>query len=619
MGKGRELFRNPWSYFGGLLMAGSVGVIAFLLLLEFSLHRPSPYLGIFTYMIAPMFFLAGGVLFLWGMRRESLRRRKAGSDEARPYPHLDLNDAHQRRRFVWVLFGGSFLALVLAFTAYNAFLFTESVTFCGELCHTVMEPEHTAYQGSPHSRVPCVDCHVGHGASWYVKSKLSGARQVVKTILDSYERPIPTPIENLRPARETCEECHWPEKFFGARMMQNPHFRYDEGNTAEQVSLLVKTGGGAKGQGGSSGIHWHMILDNEVRYKATDRKRQDIVWMASRDRDGNEVVYTDLDRPMSAEELAALDEFVVDCTDCHNRPTHIYEPPDTALDKAMARGAIRADLPWIKKVAADALVKPYDSREAADAGIAAEVRAFYEANHPEVARGRAADLDAAVAAVLEIHRRAVFPKMKVDWQTYASNIGHRNWPGCFRCHDGRHATAEGSVLTRDCAVCHTMPQRGVLAPLGDAAPISDLDWHRWQLKGKHATMNCDTCHAAGYRPPLDCAECHKLDRKAPMMGADFACADCHVNEQEVKPIADCKDCHDDIGGLHKEESHVEDGCGTCHKPHGWKTPEREACLACHDDMKDHEVGKGACASCHKFEKDAEAPEGEAPAAAAEAI
>lgn len=73
-------------------------------------------------------------------------------------------------------------------------VYTESVSFCGEVCHSVMEPEFTAYQDSPHARVSCVHCHIGPGATWFVKSKLSGVYQVYATVMNRYARPIATPI-----------------------------------------------------------------------------------------------------------------------------------------------------------------------------------------------------------------------------------------------------------------------------------------------------------------------------------------------------------------------------------------------------------------------------------------
>jgi len=280
------LYRNAVSLIGTLIAGGSILLIVFALALEFSLKRHSPYIGIFTYMVFPTFFGVGAVVFLYGMWRESLRRRVAGSEDALAYPLVDLNIPRHRKRFIYFVLGGTFLAVFMAFVTYNAFLYSESVPFCGTLCHSVMEPEYAAYLASPHARVSCVDCHVGHGASWYVKAKISGVRQVLAVMTKSYPRPIPTPIENLRPARETCEECHWPAKFFGTQLMQIAHFRYDEKNTPEQISIGIKTGGGSAALGGTAGIHWHMIIEHKVNYVAVDRQKQEIPWIEVRNAKG---------------------------------------------------------------------------------------------------------------------------------------------------------------------------------------------------------------------------------------------------------------------------------------------------------------------------------------------
>ncbi|MGC8763550.1 MAG: cytochrome c3 family protein, partial [Acidobacteriota bacterium] len=281
-------------------------------------------------MVFPAFLTAGALIFLYGMRRESLRRRREGAPEEPPYPRLDLNDPRQRRRFTRWMVGGFLGAVLLGFVAYNAFLFTESVTFCGKVCHTVMEPEYTAYLHSPHARVRCVECHVGSGASWYVKSKMSGARQVLAVIFHTYEKPIPVPVKNLRPARETCEECHWPAKFYGAQLLQIPHFRYDEANTAEQVSLVLKTGGGDPRLGAQAGIHWHMILANTVSFATEDEKLQTIPYVHVRRHDGTEETYTADGAEFPPEKLASMIRRSMDCMDCHNRPTHIYPAPESA-------------------------------------------------------------------------------------------------------------------------------------------------------------------------------------------------------------------------------------------------------------------------------------------------
>lgn len=597
---GSGLHRNTVSYLGGLVVVGCAALIALSFALQLTVFQANPYIGIITYLVLPGILTFGLLVFLWGMRRESLRRRRAGSDAAPPFPAIDLNDPVQRRIASRVAVGGLLVAVILVVAGYHAFLFTESVFFCGRICHTVMEPEYTAYLNSPHARVTCVECHVGSGASWYVKSKLSGVRQVFAVALHSYERPIPVPIEDLRPARETCEHCHWPEKFFGAQLIRNPHFRYDESNTAEQISFLVKTGGGNPrlGTGAGAGIHWHMLLDNRVTFAASDRQLQVIPWISVTKAGGAVVEYVADGTDLTAEQLAALPRRTMDCMDCHNRPTHIYTPPETAVDRAMASGLISRELPWIKKVAVEALVVEYPDSEAAARGIREDIESFYRDRHPAVAAQQPDRIEEAVRTTVLIYGRNVFPKMKVDWRTYASNIGHRNWPGCFRCHDGRHRSKDGATLTAECSICHTEPVRTPLSPLGEVALSSDLPWHPMELAGKHAEILCTRCHAAGYRPPLECSECHTLDAAAPMM--ESGCETCHLKLGSREPLVECRDCHDGRPGLHARETHAETACTDCHLPHGWKATERAACLTCHDDMEEHHADGGACATCHEF-------------------
>jgi len=606
---GRGLYRNPLSYFGGLVVAGSALLIAFSLTLSLVMKQGSPYIGILTYLVFPMFLFLGVLVFFVGIRREIRRRRRAGAKAVLPYPTIDLNQPIQRKKFTYALLAGFALLLLLAVVSYHAFIFTESVTFCGRVCHKVMDPEFTAYLASPHARVRCVDCHVGSGASWYVKSKLSGARQVLAVTFHTYPTPIGVPVRNLRPARETCEECHWPQKFYGAQLIQNPHFRYDEGNSAEQVSLLVKTGGGSPKLGTNAGIHWHMIIQNKIEYVALDDMLQQIPWVTAVGPDGARREYANKEAVPAPDKLAKLARHEMDCMDCHNRPTHIFQPPEGAIDRALASGLIPPTLPWIKKVAVDALVKEYPTRDVAHQGIRADILAFYEKQYPAVRTGRSGDLEDTVRRVTDIYDRSVFPEMKVNWKTYASNIGHRNWPGCFRCHDGRHVSADGQVLSKDCTTCHTMPQRGDLSPIGTAMPASDKNWHPWELKGKHAEILCNRCHAAGYRPPTACADCHKLDAKAPMM--DGGCDSCHAAEQQVKPLNDCKACHEKLSELHAKGGHPDAACTDCHKPHTWKVTGRDTCVACHDDRKAHYPDGGACAGCHDFK----APAGKSAQAA----
>ena len=591
------LYRNTVSYFGGLTVVVSLLLIILFLLLSFSLRAPSPYIGIFTYMIFPVFLILGVLIFLFGLLYEARRRHRLDLKEALPYPVLNLNDFYQRRRFTIALAGGSIAAILLSFVGYNAYLFTDSNTFCGRLCHRVMKPEYTAYLNGPHARVLCVDCHVGSGVSWYVRAKISGFPQVFATLLHTYSTPIPVPIKSLRPARETCEECHWPEKFYGAQLQQNPYFRYNERNTPEQISLLVRTGGGTPNLGENAGIHWHMVIGHKVYFRATDPQLQQISWIKVIRSDGSESTYKDRRANISEEELKRLPLNLMDCMDCHNRPSHVFYPPETAVDEAMAGGNISAKLPWIKKLALDILVKKYGAEQDVAEAIRQSIEAYYSNNYPDVLKKQKADVDQAIKTISVIYGQNVFPTMGVDWTTYPNNIGHRNWPGCFRCHSDHYTNEAGKVLRSSCPVCHTVPQRGPLLPLGATSPSSLEPWHPWPLKGKHAKVLCNLCHRAGYRPPLDCVSCHKINPSTPMMS--MACNTCHLKEQEIQPIVNCRSCHSKLSGEHRKGEHGRTECMTCHTPHSWKVTSRDTCLNCHSDKRDHHA-PDFCGDCHRF-------------------
>jgi hypothetical protein len=510
--KKRSLWRNWVSYSGGLAVAGGLVLIALGLLWQLTLTRPGPYSGILTFVLFPSFVLLGIGVVLLGMLLESRRRRRTGKEEARPYPALDLNDPKQRARFRLVAVAGMVVFAAMIFSGYHGFLLTESVGFCGNTCHTQMGPEMTAYQHSPHADVPCVDCHVGGGAGHYVQSKLNGTRQLFEVVFHTYDRPIPTPVKGLRPARETCEECHWSEKNWGSQLYQRAHFRYDEKSTPEQISMLVRTGGGKGPYGG--GIHWHMFVENQVTYVALDKHLQDIPWVRVKHPDGSVTEYSRTEKPVDAATIAKLKHRTMDCMDCHNRPAHDFETPDVAVDRALAAGVFSPTLPYAKALSVETLSKDYPTRAAAHDGMTKAVKSFYATKYPDVASGRAADVDKLVAGLLEIYDRNVFPEMKVSFSTYESNIGHRNSPGCFRCHDGKHVSPDGKVLVSECKACHTTPQRGPQTGMGESTASTDESWHPWQPSQKylevteHKSVQCWECHLDGRKPKTQCNECH---------------------------------------------------------------------------------------------------------------
>ncbi len=492
------LIRNPLSLIGAALVLISLANIVFLLLADLFGVRAKPYLGIFAYMIFPAILILGLLIVPAGMLLERRRRRRLAPKEIPPYPRIDLNDPRHRGAFAFFI-GFTLLFLLLsAVGSYRAYEFTDSVTFCGELCHRVMKPEFTAYQASPHARVRCVDCHVGPGATWYVRSKLSGVYQVYATLFEKFPRPIPTPIESLRPAQETCEQCHWPEKFFGAQLKVITHFGYDEKNTPRQIRMLIKTGGGSPTTGLTTGIHWHMNIANEVWYIATDERRQVIPWVKVKDMQGRVTEYLAKDASLTPEEIEKAPKRRMDCVDCHNRPTHIYVPPDRAVDDALLAGKLDRSLPFLKQQAVGVLTKSYPSTEKALEEIATTLDAFYLTKYPDLYPRKQKAIREAIAEVQRIFKTNIFPEMQVDWRTHPDNIGHFYFPGCFRCHDGQHVSPEGKVIRKECEICHT-----ILGQEEGGTPMVVVKGRSFRHPvevGDLAEVTCSDCHGGGGSP-----------------------------------------------------------------------------------------------------------------------
>jgi hypothetical protein len=310
-----------------------------------------------------------------------------------------------------------------------------------------MQPEFTAHGRSPHSRVSCVDCHIGPGADWFVKSKLSGAWQVVSVAFDLYPRPISTPVHDLRPARETCEQCHWPTKFVGDRLKIIEHHAEDEANTPNKTVLLLRIGG-TRGDD-SHGIHWHVDPSHVIRYRSDESR--ETIYEVEMTADGAEVK-----RFLAPDAPDGGTWRTMDCVDCHNRPTHIYGMPESEVDKALTTGRIAADLPYIRREGVAAIQGEFASHEEARQKIGDTIRAFYQKEYSDLATSRSDDIERAVTALGQIYSVNVFPSMNVEWGTYPNHIGHEAAPGCFRCHTDEHATESGEVISQDCDTCHEL-------------------------------------------------------------------------------------------------------------------------------------------------------------------
>ncbi len=424
-----------------------------------------PYVGMLTFLILPVAFFGGLLLVPLGIRLRSRRERRKGVYPAHFLP-LDLHNPELRRLLAFI--GVTTVANVIIGSqlTYSAVNYMDSVTFCGLTCHTVMAPEYAAYQNSPHARVECVKCHIGPGASWFVRSKLSGVGQVFAVTFHTYSRPIPTPVHNLRPARETCEACHWPQKFEGDRLRILPKYAEDESNSLSKTVLLMHIGGGNAGPG----IHGaHLGPGVTIRYGG-DENRQKISWVEySNASTRRATLYIASDAKLEA--VNRTSARVMDCMDCHNRPTHVFDLPERALDRSLAVGEISPSLPFIKKKCVELLKQNYASQREAAARIPSALEQFYKETYPAVYTKSGAEISEAARVLVGIYCRNVFSQMRVTWGTYPNNLGHADFPGCFRCHDNEHANSDGKAIPQDCGTCHNLlameePAPKILTDLG---------------------------------------------------------------------------------------------------------------------------------------------------------
>jgi hypothetical protein len=443
---------NNWISLLGVVVV-TTATVFWLFLLPFSLRGEisHPYIGILIFVLLPGSFLLGLVLIPAGI----MFYRRRGAARGATFPELNWRNLDFRRLVTFIGVTTVLNLIIASQLAYSAVNYMDSTTFCGLSCHKVMIPEYTSHENSSHARVDCAACHIGPGASWFVKSKLSGTSQLFHTVLNTYERPIPTPVENLRPARETCEQCHWPQRFTGDKVAMHTTFAEDEMNSATTTVLLMKVGGRA--WNGTVGIHGaHLTPNTTIEYISTDAQRQVIPQVTYTDASGKQTIYNATDTKPTPDQLAKGNHRTMDCVDCHNRPTHTFQLPARALDDAMTTGSISPTLPFVKKQALAVLKQEYPDGALAKRQISEALNTFYSSKYPQLYSQDRKHIDNSIAAIQEIYGRNVFPEMKITWGTYLNNLGHMDTPGCFRCHDGSHTSASGKTIPNDCDSCHEL-------------------------------------------------------------------------------------------------------------------------------------------------------------------
>ena len=483
-----EKFRNDWVrpalFFGNnpiSLAGGAITTASGITLISYWLAQltgnlsDNPYLGIIFFLILPVLFLLGLALIPVGVLVRRRKLQKAGEIPAE-FPRIDLNDPIFRHGVDIVLVATIVNFLVVATASYHGAEYMDSPQFCGRSCH-VMTPEYTAYQISPHSHVPCVECHIGTGAQAYFSAKINGTKQLIEVsfhplaplapkIIPNYPTPIPSPVTSLRPARYTCEACHTPTRFDGDKLLVKSSFADDEANSETQTVLILHLGGedSLSHRTGIHGVHL-----GHIEYIATDPTRTTIPWVQRRNPDGSETVYAASSLKGAAPPQG--ERRVMDCIDCHNRAAHPFVTAEEAINQAMSDGPISPTLPWIHKEGLTLLKASYSSQEEARSKIPAELKAFYSARYPDLMATKANMVNSAANGLVTIYSQNVFPSMKVTWGTHPNHIGHMTYPGCFRCHDGDHTAKDGTTIPQDCATCHNLlavdeSKPKVLADLG---------------------------------------------------------------------------------------------------------------------------------------------------------
>ncbi|MDE3089832.1 MAG: NapC/NirT family cytochrome c [Chloroflexota bacterium] len=553
------------------------------------------------------------------------------------------------------------LAVVIGFAVLMGILYvwdyTNSPPFCGTTCHT-MPPEYSAWQRSPHARVNCVECHLGRDFITTTFTRKAGdLMHVIRYSSGNFTFPLYA--TTMIPAREACEKCHWPNKFADDRSVAIRHFDPDATNSEVDTYLLLKTGGGTQSEGRGKGIHWH--IENNVVFIATDDLKQDIPWVQVTDASGKVTTYTDIEDPLTPDQIAKADKHRMDCIDCHNRVSHTFQSPEQAIDQALALKRIDANIPFIKKNAVDVLSAPYKSFNDADKAIAA-LDATYAKDYPDFYRGGSASIQSAIENLKSLYKDLVFPTQDLSWNTHPDNLGHKDWPGCFRCHDGKHLTQDNKQAIRlECNVCHTLPEvnkQGGPAPIISLARSDEPDSHKtttWIFE--HRTVfnsTCQACHdtnnAGGKDNSSFCsnAACHGtvwrfVGLNAPALTKLYPVPvppkpDPNATPKLIPhPIGgspDCQICHGQGSKVHPYPSdHVgraNDVCLACHKPSippnattqttgtsaggpppiTHDTAGRTQCLGCHGSgaagvpqipqfHKDYGFTNNNCLTCHK--------------------
>jgi nitrate/TMAO reductase-like tetraheme cytochrome c subunit len=435
----------------GVILATSM-FLSFIVLetLSFMGVYNNAYMGLITYLAFPSLFILGLILVVIGWKK--FQKQQGRSTRELLIQRVGTGEARAKlmgSRVFLMFLGLSAVNVIFVVGASSRMLhFMDSSEFCGMACHSIMGPEYLAYQSSSHARVPCVECHVGHGISALIESKVAGTRQMIKASMNTYNRPVQTPVHNLRPSNETCEKCHWPEKYYGRTLKHIVHYEQNEKNTPLYTTLSLKVDAQA---GIKTGIHWHISKDNEVRYASVDNQREQIIWIETKDKTGTTKRYQN--KLLDASLQQQTENRLMDCVDCHNRATHHFQSAEDEIDQAIKQGQIDHNLPFIKREGLAVLNNNLTTKQQAFDFIETHITNFYSQKYSTVSMKR---VDEAIRILQKIYNRNIHPEMKITWNTYVDHSGHKKSTGCFRCHSESLVDENGEHLANDCTMCHSI-------------------------------------------------------------------------------------------------------------------------------------------------------------------
>jgi hypothetical protein len=461
-----EILANPvynWlSVIGAAVAIAALTAAVFFFLIGFVTKGGTGYSGL-VFLPPAGIVVVGVLMFIAGWTRE--RRRQRRGEHSSFHQRYVIDPSRLIRGVSWVTIGSGIVVGTLAVLsggagALTVVQYTASNEFCGETCHSVMAPEATVFADSAHSQLDCVECHVGSSGDSFIAAKVNGLAQVYSLLTGSVERPIPTPVHNLRDSKEMCGACHATDRLNEYKAVSHSYFLASE--EAERVGLrmMMKVGSGDSGPMHGRGIHYHMLIARNVEYVARDAQRQDIPWVRVTEADGTERVFENESDPLSDEDRAALPVRAMECVDCHSRPAHRFPSPVESVNAAFSSGRLDPDIPYLKAAAVIALDGDYASTEEAMEGIPERLREWYDEEYPDELEDYSDEIDETVPELLAIYRRTIFPEMKADWRAHPDNSGHTASPGCFRCHNDEMVDEDGEAMFHDCSSCHAILAQG---------------------------------------------------------------------------------------------------------------------------------------------------------------